>query len=108
MTDIEEPAPEPPSTSTPEVIEEPLPRLEESDDAVRDAVGDIPLGTTGQQYLIPGNIIERSASLIYLMAQGDVPYKLLCPFLGRKPHSPSATTARKWSLTLPALSAMTL
>jgi hypothetical protein len=54
-----------------------LPRLEESDDAVRDAVGDIPLGTAGQQYLIPGNIIERSASLIYLMAQGDVPYKLL-------------------------------
>ena len=44
---------------------------------MRDAVGDIPLGTAGQQYLIPGNIIERSASLIYLMAQGDVPYKLL-------------------------------
>ena len=47
------------------------------DDAVRDALGDIPLGTAGQQFLMPGNIIERSASLIYLMAQGDVPYKLL-------------------------------
>ena len=76
VAEIEEPAPEPPPLP-PEPIEEPLPRLEESDDAVRDAVGDIPLGTAGQQYLIPGNIIERSASLIYLMAQGDVPYKLL-------------------------------
>ena len=76
MTAIEEPAPEPPPPP-PEPVEDPLPRLEESDDAVRDAVGDIPLGTAGQQYLIPGNIIERSASLIYLMAQGDVPYKLL-------------------------------
>ena len=76
VTEIEEPAPEPPPPP-PEPAEEPLPRLEESDDAVRDAVGDIPLGTAGQQYLIPGNIIERSASLIYLMAQGDVPYKLL-------------------------------
>ena len=66
------PAPQPPAP-----VEEPLPRLEESDDAVRDALGDIPLGTNGQQYLAPGNIIERSASLIYLMAQGDVPYKLL-------------------------------
>ena len=74
VAEIEEPAPEPPP---PEPVKEPLPRLEESDDAVRDAVGDIPLGTAGQQYLIPGNIIERSASLIYLMAQGDVPYKLL-------------------------------
>ena len=76
VTEIEEPTPEPPPLP-PEPVEEPLPRLEESDDAVRDAVGDIPLGTAGQQYLIPGNIIERSASLIYLMAQGDVPYKLL-------------------------------
>ena len=75
-TKIEEPAPEP-ASPTPPPVEEPLPRLEESDDAVRDAVGDIPLGAAGQQYLIPGNIIERSASLIYLMAQGDVPYKLL-------------------------------
>ena len=74
VAEIEERAPEPPP---PEPVKEPLPRLEESDDAVRDAVGDIPLGTAGQQYLIPGNIIERSASLIYLMAQGDVPYKLL-------------------------------
>ena len=79
MTTIEEPAPEPPEPPPPlpEPVEDPLPRLEESDDAVRDAVGDIPLGTAGQQYLMPGNIIERSASLIYLMAQGDVPYKLL-------------------------------
>ena len=79
MTAIEEPAPEPsePPPPLPEPVEDPLPRLEESDDAVRDAVGDIPLGTAGQQYLITGNIIERSASLIYLMAQGDVPYKLL-------------------------------
>ena len=74
VAEIEERAPEPPP---PEPAKEPLPRLEESDDAVRDAVGDIPLGTAGQQYLVPGNIIERSASLIYLMAQGDVPYKLL-------------------------------
>ena len=79
MTAIEEPAPESsePPPPPPEPVEDPLPRLEESDDAVRDAVGDIPLGTAGQQYLMPGNIIERSASLIYLMAQGDVPYKLL-------------------------------
>lgn len=77
ITELEEPAVEPsPPPPTPPV-EQPLPRLEESDDAVRDAVGDIPLGTAGQQYLVPGNIIERSASLIYLMAQGDVPYKLL-------------------------------
>ena len=76
VTEIEEAIPEP-APPPPEPVEEPLPRLEESDDAVRDAVGDIPLGTAGQQYLIPDNIIERSASLIYLMAQGDVPYKLL-------------------------------
>ena len=78
ITELEEPAVEPPPPPPPPApVEEPLPRLEESDDAVRDAVGDIPLGTAGQQYLIPGNIIERSASLVYLMAQGDVPYKLL-------------------------------
>lgn len=76
VIEIEEPALEPPPIP-PEPVEEPPPRLEESDDAVRDAVGDIPLGTAGQQYLVSGNIIERSASLIYLMAQGDVPYKLL-------------------------------
>ena len=76
ITELEEPAVEPPPPP-PAPVEGPLPRLEESDDAVRDAVGDIPLGTAGQQYLVPGNIIERSASLIYLMAQGDVPYKLL-------------------------------
>jgi hypothetical protein len=76
VIEIEEPALEPPPIP-PEPVEEPPPRLEESDDAVRDALGDIPLGTAGQQYLVSGNIIERSASLIYLMAQGDVPYKLL-------------------------------
>jgi hypothetical protein len=76
ITELEEPAVAPPPPP-PAPVEEPLPRLEESDDAVRDAVGDIPLGTAGQQYLIPGNIIERSASVVYLMAQGDVPYKLL-------------------------------
>ena len=75
-SEIEGPTPRPPPPP-PAPVEEPLPRLEESDDAVRDALGHIPLGTTGQQYLTPGNIIERSASVIYLMAQGDVPYKLL-------------------------------
>ena len=74
--EIKGPTPLPP-LPPPAPVEEPLPRLDESDDAVRDALGDIPLGTTGQQYLTPGNIIERSASVIYLMAQGDVPYKLL-------------------------------
>jgi hypothetical protein len=78
VAEIEEPTPQPPPPAPAAApVEEPLPRLEESDDAVRDALGDIPLGTAGQQYLIPGNIIERSTSLIYLMAQGDVPYKLL-------------------------------
>ena len=79
ITELEEPVVEPPAPppAPPAPVEEPLPRLEESDDAVRDAVGDIPLGTAGQQYLIPGNIIERSASVVYLMAQGEVPYKLL-------------------------------
>ena len=76
VAEIEESIPQPPPPP-PAPVEEPLPRLEDSDDAVRDALGDIPLGTAGQQYLMPGNIIERSASLIYLMAQGDVPYKLL-------------------------------
>ena len=75
-SEIEGPTPRPPPPP-PAPVEEPLPRLEESDDAVRDALGHIPLGATGQQYLTPGNIIERSASVIYLMAQGDVPYKLL-------------------------------
>jgi hypothetical protein len=61
----------------PEPTVDPLPSLFESDDPVRDALADIPLGTAGQQYLMPSNIIERSASLIYLTAQGDVPYKLV-------------------------------
>ena len=61
----------------PEPAVEALPSLFESDDAVRDALAEIPLGTAGQQYLMPSNIIERSASLIYLTAQGDVPYKLV-------------------------------
>lgn len=62
---------------TAEPAVESLPSLFESDDAVRDALAAIPLGTVGQQYLMPSNIIERSASLIYLTAQGDVPYKLV-------------------------------
>lgn len=61
----------------PETVTPPLPPLGESDDAVRDALGAIPLGTPGQQYLLTSNIIERSSSALYLMAQGDVPYKLL-------------------------------
>ena len=68
-------------------IENPLPMLEESDDPVRDALGDIPMGTIGQQYLIPSNIIERSASLIYLTSKGDVPYKLLPVARLAKPFS---------------------
>jgi hypothetical protein len=61
----------------PEPVTPPLPPLSESDDAVRDALGAIPLGTPGQQYLLTSNIIERSSSALYLMAQGDVPYKLI-------------------------------
>ncbi len=61
----------------PEPVAPPLPPLSESDDAVRDALGAIPLGTPGQQYLLTSNIIERSSSALYLMAQGDVPYKLI-------------------------------
>ena len=70
-----EPQPEPPAEPLPEP--DPLPKLDESDDAFRDAIADIPLGTAGQQYLLPGNIIERSTSVVYLMAEGEVPYKLL-------------------------------
>ena len=70
-----EPQPEPPAEPLPKP--DPLPKLDESDDAVRDAIADIPLGTAGQQYLLPGNIIERSTSVVYLMAEGEVPYKLL-------------------------------
>ena len=73
---------------TAEPAVEPLPSLFESDDAVRDALAAIPLGTAGQQYLMPSSIIERSASLIYLTAQGDVPYKLL-PIA--KPKAPFPT-----------------
>ena len=72
---LPEPQPEPLAEPLPEP--DPLPKLEESDDAVRDAIADIPLGTAGQQYLLPGNIIERSTSVVYLMAEGEVPYKLL-------------------------------
>jgi hypothetical protein len=68
-----EPDPEPPSAPS----EPPLPPLDQSDDAVRSAVADVALAAMGEQYLIPANIIERSASLVYLMAQGDVPYKLI-------------------------------
>ena len=72
---VPEPQPEPPAEPLPEP--DPLPKLDESDDAVRDAIADIPLGTAGQQYILPGNIIERSTSVVYLMAEGEVPYKLL-------------------------------
>ena len=72
---VPEPQPEPPAEPLPEP--DPLPKLDESDDAIRDAIADIPLGTAGQQYLLPGNIIERSTSVVYLMAEGEVPYKLL-------------------------------
>ena len=70
-----EPQPEPPAEPLPKP--DPLPKLDESDDTVRDAIADIPLGTAGQQYLLPGNIIERSTSVVYIMAEGEVPYKLL-------------------------------
>ena len=76
-----EPAPEPTTIVTPppmpEPETEPLPTLAESDEPIRDALADIPLGVAGQQFLTPSNVIERSTSLIYLMAQGDMPYKLL-------------------------------
>ena len=72
---VPEPQPELPAEPLPEP--DPLPKLDESDDAIRDAIADIPLGTAGQQYLLPGNIIERSTSVVYLMAEGEVPYKLL-------------------------------
>ena len=74
---LAEPMPEPEPPAAPILTPDPLPKLDESDNAVRDAVADIPLGTAGQQYLLPGNIIERSTSVIYLMAEGEVPYKLL-------------------------------
>ena len=76
-----EPAPEPTTIVTPppmpEPETEPLPTLAESDEPILDALADIPLGVAGQQFLTPSNVIERSTSLIYLMAQGDMPYKLL-------------------------------
>ena len=68
-----EPDPEPPLAPS----EPPLPPLDQSDDAVRSAVADVAMAEMGEQYLIPANIIERSASLVYLMAQGDVPYRLI-------------------------------
>ena len=68
-----EPDPEPPLAPT----EPPLPPLDQSDDAVRSAMAEVAMGAMGEQYLIPANIVERSASLVYLMAQGDVPYKLI-------------------------------
>jgi hypothetical protein len=54
-----------------------LPTLDESDNVVRDALAAIPLGTPGQQYLLSSNIVERTSSVLYLMAQGDVPYKMI-------------------------------
>lgn len=68
---------EPADPTPPEPMLPPLPALAESDDAVRDSLADIPLGSLGQQYLLSANIIERTSSTLYLMAQGDVPYKLI-------------------------------
>jgi hypothetical protein len=68
---------EPTASSPPEPVRPSLPPLEESDVAIRDALAAIPLGTPGQQYLLSSNIIERSSSALYLMSQGDVPYKLI-------------------------------
>ena len=36
-----------------------------------------PLGNAGQQYLMSSNVIERGTSMVYLLVQGEVPYKLL-------------------------------
>ena len=73
QTPVPETKPEP----TPEPARPPLPSLQESDAAVRDALADVPLGTAGQQFLLPSNIIERTTSVVYLLAEGEVPYKLL-------------------------------
>ena len=76
-----EPEPIPESVTLPEPTPEPapvaLPTLQESDETVRDALGDVPLGTAGQQFLLPSNIIERTTSVLYLLAEGEVPYKLV-------------------------------
>ena len=74
------PAPETPvieEAPVPAPTQDPLPKLDESDDDVRDAVADIPLGNAGQQYLMSSNVIERGTSMVYLLVQGEVPYKLL-------------------------------
>ena len=74
------PAPETPvieEAPVPAPVQDPLPKLDESDDDVRDAVADIPLGNAGQQYLMSSNVIERGTSMVYLLVQGEVPYKLL-------------------------------
>ena len=74
------PTPETPvieEAPVPAPAQDPLPKLDESDDDIRDAVADIPLGNAGQQYLMSSNLIERGTSVVYLLAQGEVPYKLL-------------------------------
>jgi hypothetical protein len=71
------PAPETRPEPAPEPARPPLPSLQESDSTVRDALADVPLGTAGQQFLLPSNIIERTTSVVYLLAEGEVPYKLL-------------------------------
>jgi hypothetical protein len=71
------PAPETKPEPAPEPARPPLPSLQESDSTVRDALADVPLGTAGQQFLLPSNIIERTTSVVYLLAEGEVPYKLL-------------------------------
>ena len=74
------PTPETPvieEATAPAPVQDPLPTLDESDDDIRDAVADIPLGNAGQQYLMSSNVIERGTSMVYLLVQGEVPYKLL-------------------------------
>ena len=73
QTPVPETKPEP----APEPARPPLPSLQESDATVRDALADVPLGTAGQQFLLPSNIIERTTSVVYLLAEGEVPYKLV-------------------------------
>ena len=80
VENIPAPTPETPvieESPVPAPAQDPLPKLDESDDDIRDAVADIPLGNAGQQYLMASNLIERSTSVVYLLVQGEVPYKLL-------------------------------
>ena len=91
------PAPETPvieEAPVPAPVQEPLPKLDESDDEVRDAVADIPLGNAGQQYLMSSNVIERGTSMVYLLVQGEVPTSCF-PSLVPKGLFRSLMTARR-------------